>query len=66
MQVAYGVLEKEYESNLSNENGIEVATRALNSASERDTASGDGLNLAEITDVGVEITNYEEIETVLD
>lgn len=65
MQVAYGVLEKEYESDLSNDDGVDIVARAVQSASERDTASGNGINLAEITDTEVEITHYDEIETLL-
>lgn len=66
MPLAYGALEDEYESGLSNSDGIRVATRAVRSAVERDTASGNGLNLAEITAEGVEIETYDEFEAVLD
>ncbi len=55
MQLAYGVLEREYESGLSAEAAHEVAVRAIESAIERDTASGNGVTIATVTADGVEI-----------
>ncbi|MEF8773512.1 MAG: archaeal proteasome endopeptidase complex subunit beta, partial [Halobacteriales archaeon] len=54
MQLAYGVLEREYDDGLSNEEATTVAARAIDSASERDTGSGNGIYLAEITGDGVD------------
>ncbi|MFB6133160.1 MAG: proteasome subunit beta [Halanaeroarchaeum sp.] len=65
MQFALGVLEQEWESDLSIEAGVRIAARAVQSASERDTASGNGIHIAEITDAGVDIQGYEDIESVL-
>jgi len=65
MQFAMGVLEQEYESDLSHEEGIEIATKAVQSAIERDTASGNGVTIAEVTTEGVEIHSHEDIAEVL-
>ncbi|PSP76519.1 proteasome endopeptidase complex, archaeal, beta subunit [Halobacteriales archaeon QS_1_68_20] len=65
MQLAYGVLEREYEEDLSNEEGMQVVARAVKSAVERDAASGDGIFLAEITEEGVDIEGHKEFDEVL-
>ena len=61
MQLAYGVLEREYDEELSNEEAVGVAARAIDSAIERDTASGDGITVAEITDEGVSISRHDDL-----
>jgi proteasome beta subunit len=65
MQVAYGILEAEFEEGLSNEEAKGVAARGIESASERDTGSGNGLFLAEITDEGVDILGHKEFDELL-
>lgn len=55
MQVAYGVLEREFDEGMAVEEARDVAARAVASASERDTASGNGATLATITDEGVDL-----------
>jgi proteasome beta subunit len=65
MQFAMGVLEQEYDEDLTHEEGIQIATRAVQSASERDTASGNGVTIAEVTDAGVEIHSHEDIAEIL-
>nr|WP_202614574.1 archaeal proteasome endopeptidase complex subunit beta [Halostella litorea] len=65
MQLAYGVLEQEYEEGLSNEEAKTVAARAVKSAAERDTGSGNGVFLAEITDEGVDIHGHSDFDEVL-
>ena len=65
MQLAYGVLEQEYEDDLSNEAASSVAARAVQSATERDTASGDGIYLARITDEGVDIEGHKEFDELV-
>ena len=64
-QFALGVLEQEYDEELGMDEGREVAIRALKSAVERDTASGNGMWLAEITADGVEISEFEEYDAAL-
>ncbi|GAA0461183.1 archaeal proteasome endopeptidase complex subunit beta [Halococcus dombrowskii] len=62
---AYGVLEQQYEDGLSNDEAITVAARAVKSAVERDTASGNGIIISEITEDGVEIEEHDDIEQLL-
>ncbi|MFB6176027.1 MAG: proteasome subunit beta, partial [Halobaculum sp.] len=61
-QYALGVLEQEYDDDLSIEEAETVATRAIQSAVERDLASGNGINVAVVTEDGVEITQHEDID----
>ncbi len=65
MQIAYGVLEQEYEEGLSNEEGKAIAARSVKSAVERDTGSGNGVFLAEITTDGVDIRGHKDFDDVL-
>ena len=65
MQLAYGVLEGEYAEDLTNEEAKTVAARAVKSAVERDTGSGNGVFLAEITDEGVDINGHKDFDDVL-
>jgi len=55
MQVAYGVLEGRFEPTASLSDATETVVDAVEAASERDTASGDGVTVATITADGVEI-----------
>ncbi|MEF8775412.1 MAG: archaeal proteasome endopeptidase complex subunit beta [Haloarculaceae archaeon] len=64
LTVAYGTLEDRYEDDMSNEEAQRTAGAAIKAAAERDTGSGNGLHVAEITAEGVDITEYDldEIE----
>ncbi|WP_152040929.1 archaeal proteasome endopeptidase complex subunit beta [Salinigranum salinum] len=64
-QYALGVLEQEYSGELSIEEAKTVAARAIKSAVERDLASGNGINVAVVTDEGVEVTRHKDFEEVL-
>ncbi|MFB6165066.1 MAG: archaeal proteasome endopeptidase complex subunit beta [Haloarculaceae archaeon] len=64
LTVAYGTLESLYEDDLSMEEARNVAARAVNAAAERDTGSGNGLCVAEVTDEGVDIQTYEYEEVL--
>lgn len=64
-QYALGVLEQQYETDLSNEEATTVAGRAIESAVERDLASGNGINVATVTEEGVEVTRYKDFTEVL-
>ncbi len=63
--IAYGVLEAGYEKDMSVEEGLKLAVKALKSAMERDTYSGNGISLAVITKDGVKILEDDEIEKIL-
>ncbi len=65
-QVAYGVLEDAWEDGLEHEEGRDLAVRTVQSAMERDTASGDGIMVAEITEDGFEILEEHEVEKRLE
>ena len=65
MQLAYGVLEREYREDLSNDEATAIAARAVQSAVERDTGSGNGVFLAEVTGGGVDIHGHTDFSEVL-
>ncbi len=46
---AYGVLETHYKQDLSVDQGIEIAKLAVNTAMQRDSASGNGINIIVVT-----------------
>lgn len=54
-QLAYGVLESRFDPAASVPEARETAVAAVATASERDTASGDGFTVATVTAEGVEI-----------
>lgn len=60
--LAYGLLEDAYEEGLSMDEGVKLAVRAIQSASERDTASGDGIDVATITGDGYETLPDSDVE----
>ncbi|MFB6112668.1 MAG: archaeal proteasome endopeptidase complex subunit beta [Halodesulfurarchaeum sp.] len=65
MQYALGVLEQEYREDLTLEDGVTIGAKAVQSASERDTSSGNGITIAEITEEGVEIHTHDDVEELL-
>ena len=64
-QFALGVLEQEYSDEMGVEDAKNVVTKAIKSAVERDTASGNGINIAVVTEEGVEITKEKDIDSLL-
>ncbi|RLM42295.1 MULTISPECIES: archaeal proteasome endopeptidase complex subunit beta [unclassified Haloarcula] len=59
LTVAYGTLEDRYEEEMTNEEAKEVAAASINAAAERDTGSGNGIYLADVTADGVDINGYD-------
>ena len=49
---AYGVLETLYKDDMSTDEGIQLAVKAVNAALQRDSASGNGLSMIKITKEG--------------
>ncbi len=47
--IAYGVLEDKYSKDMSQEEGVALATQALRSAMKRDSASGEEIEIVTIT-----------------
>jgi len=58
--VATGTIEGNYDPEMSLEKARELAIRAVEAAAERDTGSGNGIVLAEITDEGVDIDRFDD------
>lgn len=56
------MLEQEFEDGLSIEEAKGVATKAIRSAVERDLASGNGINIAVVTEDGVDIQRHQNFE----
>jgi proteasome beta subunit len=57
--LAYGVLEDRYKPDMTVEQGVELAAKALESAMKRDSASGNGMQFAVITAEKFEIFERE-------
>jgi len=64
-QFALGVLEQQYEEGLSIEEAKTIATNAIQTAVERDLASGNGINIAVVTEDGVEVTRHKDFDELL-
>ena len=66
MQLAYGVLERRYDGVSDLADATEAAVDAVAAASERDTASGNGVTVATITDDGVamEVADVAEVDAL--
>ncbi|WP_254862844.1 archaeal proteasome endopeptidase complex subunit beta [Halovivax gelatinilyticus] len=65
MQLAYGHLEQTYEEGLSNDEATTIAAQGIKSAAERDTGSGNGVFLCEITEDGVDIHGHHDFDDVI-
>ena len=64
--VAYGVLEDRFRDDLTTDEGIEIAIRAIRAAAERDTFSGNGYLVAKVDKDGFEMLDSEKINEILD
>ena len=64
-QYAIGVLEQEYDEELGVDEARSAAVHAVDSALERDLASGNGVNIAVITDEGVEMERHKDVEALV-
>ena len=65
MPYALGVLEQEYREDLTMDEAVTVGAKAIQSSTERDTASGNGIHITKITRDNVEIVGYADIEEIL-
>jgi proteasome beta subunit len=59
--MAFGVLEADYKSDLTEKEGIKLALKALKSAIKRDTATGDGIRAVVVNEKGFKELTKEEI-----
>ncbi|CAM2968884.1 MULTISPECIES: archaeal proteasome endopeptidase complex subunit beta [Halobacterium] len=65
MPYALGVLEQEYSEDLTMADAEQVAAHAVKSASERDTASGNGIHITKITHDGLTTVGHKEFDALL-
>jgi len=64
MPYILGLLERQYKPGLSVEEGVELAIEAIKASSERDTASGHGIDVFKITKDGIEHISKQRVEKV--
>jgi len=65
-QFVYGVLEDHYEKGIDVDEGVELAVLSLLVSSSRDSASGDGVNVATITpEKGFQRLDEEELNEII-
>ncbi len=64
MPYILGMLEKNYKKNMSIKDGIELASDAIKSAIERDTASGYGIDVVTLTKDGINYVSNQKGEWV--
>ena len=63
---AYGVLEDRFHEDITVEEAKELALRAIKAATERDTYSGNGFLVAQVTKDGYKMLEKEEVEAIVD
>ena len=63
--IAYGVLEANYKKGLSQEEGMNLAVKAINAAIQRDSASGQGIDVVAITKDGVKDVFNKLVNTAI-
>jgi proteasome beta subunit len=64
MPYILGFLERMFKADLAIEDGIELAIEAIKSSSERDTASGHGIDVFAITKEGINHISKQRVEKV--
>ncbi len=62
---ALGVLESHYKPNMSIEEGVKLAVKAVNAAIQRDPGSGNGVDVITITEKGVETAFEKQLDVNL-
>jgi len=65
MPYALGTLENNYRDDLTMSEAEEIGAMAIQAASERDTASGNGIHLTKITEDNVEIVGHQDVDDLL-
>ena len=63
---AYGVLEDRFYEDITVEEATEVAIRAIKAATERDTYSGNGFLVANVTEDGFKMLEKEEVDAIIE
>lgn len=65
MEMAIGVLDTLYKKGMSVQEGITLSIKAINAAIQRDTASGEGVDVVTITKTGAKKVLTKEIDTTI-
>lgn len=60
-----GVLESQFKPNMTLDEGVKLATRAVNASIQRDPGSGNGIDVVTITDKGVEVAFEKQLDITL-
>jgi len=64
MPYILGLLERQYKKDLSIEEGVKLAIESIKSSSQRDTASGHGVDVFTITKEGIKHVSKQKVESV--
>ena len=64
--LVYGLLEAVYKKGMTTEEGIKLAVKGINSALQRDIATGNGITVYAITDKGVKKVLEKEVNVKLE
>ena len=62
---AYGVLETQYKEGMSTADGVKLAVKAINTALQRDSASGNGIDVIVISEKEIKRVMHKEIQVSL-
>ena len=62
---AYGVLETQYKKDMSTEDAVNLAVKAVNTALQRDSASGNGIDVIVINEKEIKRVMHKEITYAL-
>ncbi|MBI2102384.1 proteasome subunit beta [Candidatus Woesearchaeota archaeon] len=62
---AYGVLETQYKDGMTLDEGIKLAVKCVNTALQRDSASGNGINVVVVTEQGIKKVLQKEASMIL-
>jgi proteasome beta subunit len=65
MVMAFGVLDTLYKKDMSIADGIKLAVKAINAAMQRDTATGEGIDVYTITKEGIKKVLTKKIDTTI-
>ena len=65
MPYILGVLERNYKNDLTMKQGIELAVDCLKASTQRDTASGNGIDVFTLGKDGIKKVVSQEIEAIL-
>lgn len=62
---AYGVLETQYKNDITTAEAVKLAVRAVNTALQRDSASGNGIEVVVVTEKDIKRVMSKEVEVSL-